>query len=363
MILQRRLQVLIIEKGGVGQAGTDDALIAELDLGRIAALQVRHANEGRQQRAVGTDHREEALVGLDRGDDDRVRQAHEIGRQLAADRHRPFGQVHDLVEQVVRQPRAAPECRGRRLDLGPDALPTQAGIDQHPGLFERRLIVTDACQLDGRRMMETMTVAVATGAVAEQLQVQHVVAEQRDDPVHRSQEALLATAPAHRLGQRQRRHRLLDQRRQQRARIRTGLALAMHEPFALVAGDPLQRSPLDPAGLGETEQRAGGLTLAIQAGRHRRTTPLAVLIGLLERDCGDLHRQPARRPQRDAALGGKGDASLAQPLQQPVAQVLSQPGQAGGREFLATQFKQQISGGHGFSGAVIEAPPDHRSNG
>ena len=85
--------------------------IALDDFRRLAALDVGHRDEARQQLPVGALHRKVALMVLQRRDQHLSRQRQEALLEAAGERHRPFHQRRDLIEQRVAHQRPAAELR------------------------------------------------------------------------------------------------------------------------------------------------------------------------------------------------------------------------------------------------------------
>ncbi len=115
-LCQRHLLVGFEKESGVAQARADHPFVAADDLGRVLAVDIGDGDKMRQQAAIPVGDVKIFLVFL-HGQDQRFRgHGQEPFLEGAGQRHRPFHQCGDLVQQVVVDHRDAPHL----LALGDD---------------------------------------------------------------------------------------------------------------------------------------------------------------------------------------------------------------------------------------------------
>ena len=338
---ERRLQVVIEEELGVGEARTDHAFITLADLVRITALDVGDADEMFGQLAVRIEHREELLVRLHRHDQRFLRHAQEVTLEGAGDADRPLDQVLHFVDQFLAQTRHAAAGLGHTLYFGDHAIRAFGRIDQHLRGTQRVDVVVGVADPHRLRMMEAVAATHAIGFQAEDLGRHDFATEQDHQPMRRAHELVVEVGPAHRLRDRQRLQRLLDDLRQQCRRRFTRLHGAMHEPRALVGIDLLQLLDSDAAAVRETDQGLGRRAAGIERGIRSRATAFEFLFGLLQGDVFDPDREPARRMQRPHRMRGVRDAALAQAGSNAIAERVREFIQRLRRQFFGAEFDQQ----------------------
>jgi hypothetical protein len=161
--------------------------------------------------------------------------------------------------------RATAAIVGRGLfNLAHDARASFVGIDEHLGATQGIDVVAGRADPHRLVVVEAMTATVATGGLAENLAIDHVVAEQQHQPVQRAGEAVIVVAPAHRLRDRHRGDGFAQDLRQQRRGLRAGLDRAMDETLALAVAGAFERRPFDAGLLRETLQRPGRLAVGVR---------------------------------------------------------------------------------------------------
>ena len=83
--------------------------------------------------AVRIEHRHEFLVGLHGGDQGFLRHGEEAALEAAGDRHRPLGEIGDLVQQGIVETRHAAGFLRRTCHFVAHALAALGRIGQHLG--------------------------------------------------------------------------------------------------------------------------------------------------------------------------------------------------------------------------------------
>ena len=129
---ERLLQVLGVEERGVGEAGSDDALVARDYLRGIRAVDIRDRDEPGHQAPLRVAHREIALMILHRRDRNVFRQLEEARLELPGEPDRPFDQGGDLVEEPILDHRLTTDGPRGLGDLATDHLAAPFEIGQHP---------------------------------------------------------------------------------------------------------------------------------------------------------------------------------------------------------------------------------------
>ena len=289
------LAVGAVEERGVGQARAHHALVAGDHLRRVAALDVGDRDEPRHQPALCVAHREVALVLLHRRDRHLGRQLEELRVEAAGERHRPFDQGRDLVEQRGVDDGVAADALRRRRDAGADGFAPRVDVGHDlAALQQRRHVGRRRRQTDRLRRHEAVAVGEVAGAHPEYLGVDHLATEQHHDPVHRAHELRLARAPAHAPGDRQRIERRGHDAGQQRRRRRARLGAAIDQPLALGRCQPSRAPTPRRRNRGRRRARPASAHRPVERGLHRRAA-------LLERSVGLLLGEPLRRARRGAA--------------------------------------------------------------
>ena len=195
-VLERHLEILIIEELGVIQTGADDALVAVDDGGGVLGAAVADHDELAGQLALGVVDGEIALVGEHRLADDLVRDMQELLVERAHEDGRPLAEVHDLIEDLLGRVDMRTCALG--LDLG-DALGDHlaaALLGKHPCRLKDLLVDGGL----GDRVLTGCQHAVAARGVAGlDVGIAHgndVAAQQGADPADRAHEGLVRGAPA-----------------------------------------------------------------------------------------------------------------------------------------------------------------------
>ena len=363
LLFQRRAPILLPEESRVSEARAHHALVAGAHHGRIAALDVAHGDEVRQQRTRRRFHREVALVILERRDQHFARQGQEALLELPGDRHRPFDQRGHLIEQLRRDDRAAAQGLRRGGDPGAHALAACGKIGLHlAARFERALVTGGRAQWQLAGRMKTMAARRAAGRGVENRRRHHFTAEQHDHPVHGAHELRFARAPAHALRHRQRSQRFGDDARQQLCGRSTGFGAAVPQAFVALlvalASELFKRHAATAGkGLRGARRRAGG----IEGGAQRRAATADLLVSLLQRESAHAHREAARRRERFHLAMAQ--TRFGQPRDDAFAQRLLERGQGLGRQFLGAELEQEIAppgaarGHHAFTAAGRSGKP------
>ena len=151
-VLERQLEVGLVEELRIAQAGADDALIAGDDRGAAIGRDV----VGGQQEFVGelalaVAQAEAFLVGADGGDDHFLGHREEALVERAHHHHRPFDEAGDFLEQPVVVDDRQALREGEMLGVGLDDVLAAVEIEHDLGLLERRHVIVEAAHLDRRR--------------------------------------------------------------------------------------------------------------------------------------------------------------------------------------------------------------------
>ncbi len=339
--LERRLQIFIPEKLRVGEARTDHALIAFADFLRLLAVEVGDADEVLGELAVRIEHRHEFLVGL-HGRDQRFRRyAEEVAIERAGDGDRPLGEVGDLVEQTIIEPRRAAGFLRHARHFVANALAALHRVGQYLGHAHGIGVAVRIGQMHRLRMQETMAARLASAAQAQDLAFNDDRAMQHHQPVRRPHEAVVVIGPAHGLGNRQALERFLDDVRQQRRDRLARFHAAVDEPGALVGFQLFQLLHADAARLRETDQRLARLALRIQCGVHGRAAALDRLLRLRRSHLGNMDGQTPRCHVQARLVQRGRNAALAEPFADAVQERGTQFVQRFRRQFFGAQLNQQ----------------------
>jgi hypothetical protein len=214
-------------------------------------------------------------------------------------------------------------------------------VDQHLGGAQGVDVVGRRADPHRAFVVEAVAAAHAVGLRAEDLGLDHGVAEQQHQPVHRAGEAAVAFAPAHRLGNGHAGQGFRHDLRQQVGGLRARLHGAQDEALALVVGGLLQRGPVDAGLRREAFQRPGRLAVGVERDVEIRAEDFAALLGLLHGHAGQAHGEAARGVQRLGAVAVEGDAAFLEAGDHAVEKGLGQARQGLDREFLGTEFDQK----------------------
>ena len=175
---KRGLEVGLPEIAGVGQARTNDALIAGDDrLAAVAGLDIGDQDEAVGEPALGAGsalgggaavvraavEHEAFLVGADGGADDLGRDSEEILVEGADMDHRPFDQSGHLVEQRLVLDQVEAERQRLIARIGEDHLLAPVGVEHDLGALELHGIVVEALHRDRIGRHEAMTVGDVAG--------------------------------------------------------------------------------------------------------------------------------------------------------------------------------------------------------
>ncbi len=196
------LLVLLEEELGVGQARAHDLLVTGDDLCRVLGLDVGHGDEARQQLAVRIEQAEILLVVLHGADQRFLRHLEEAFLEGADQRHRPFHQRSDFIQQCRRHDGRALLGGGQFVDAAADELAALGEIGQHVGAAQVFGVAGRAADAHVTVGVEAVTTGHAPGLLREDLAVDHGVAEQHHQPLGRAHEFVTAGGPTHTLGNR-----------------------------------------------------------------------------------------------------------------------------------------------------------------
>ena len=199
--------------------------------------------------------------------------------------------------------------------------------------------------------METVAARLATGFRVENSGGNDVLAKEQYQPVNRPYKLGAARTPAHPLRDRQGIERGLDNPRQQTRGWRAGLAAFEQQEFALAFLDPAKRRDRRATGLCKCGRRACRLATGIEGRIDRRSASALRLGRLCLRESADQYREASRccvRLERRES-----NARGAEPAANPFCKRGLEFAQGQRRQFLGTEFHQQIAGAH----ALLPAAP------
>ena len=186
--------------------------------------------------------------------------------------------------------------------------------------------------------------AVATGLVARSQAhdwpINHLVAEQHDDPMYRAYKLGPVSTPAHTLGNGQARQGLLHQLRHQ---LHRGLALlhgTVNHPGTLVGFQGVELVGSHAQRGGKAGQRPGRVAGVVEGGLDRRTTFLNRLVRLGIGQAPDPDRQTARC--RESLNPAEFDTSLLQTPGNALGEGVRQWFEGLWGQLFGAQFDQKI---------------------
>ena len=157
---QGMLPILVVEEGGVRQAGTNDLFVPLDDLGRIAAFDIAHGDKTRLQLTVAVDHRKVLLMALHRGHQRLGGNFEERAIEAACQGPGPFHQARDFVEEVRIHHRRGVHVGGAGFHLLPDALAALLEVCDHLRVEKRGFIVVGVVDSHRAGGMESMAAAL-----------------------------------------------------------------------------------------------------------------------------------------------------------------------------------------------------------
>ena len=337
---QALLQIFIEEEFGIGKARANHALIAFADFRRRFRFDIGNADEVLGQPALRIQHREELLVALHGFDQRFLRHTQELALECASHCHRPFVEAHHLLQIVVGDARTATGGVGGSFDFRQHTVAALVRVHQYMRGAQGVDVVAGAGNPHRAFVHEAMTTAHAARADAQHRDVHDLIAQQRHQPMQRPRKPVAVRAPAHRLGDRHRRHRLGQHVLQQRTGGRAGRGGAMHEALALAVGGFFQRRPVHSGLGGKALQCLGRLAVGIQRDVQIRAQHFRRLRRLLSGHTRQQHGQTARRIQRLGQCAVNADTALVQRGDHAIEQRLRQTGQCLDRKFFGAQFDQ-----------------------
>ena len=345
MRLEGLLAILFPEESRIGEPRTHDALVAGNHLPGVATLDVADRDEKMPERTIVGLDRKIALVPLDRGDHDLARQLEEARVEASRDRHGPFDERRDLVEQRRLDESASPEFGGERRDPGVDRGTPYRDVRDHMGLAQSVRIAIGAGERDRRRRVKAVTARYASCVKPEDFGGNEFLAVQQHDPVHRPHEFCSMCAPAHALRDRQSGDRLHDDAGEHGSRCRARFRAAKCEPLALVGREPRERRDLDAAALGEGACRLRRLAAGVKGVCDGRSAPLDAAIRAALRGLRHQYGEAPRR--REHLRRAMRDAGGVETLGEAVGERLRERGESDRRQFLAAEFEQHAACAHG----------------
>ncbi|OPZ12724.1 MAG: hypothetical protein BWZ07_01109 [Alphaproteobacteria bacterium ADurb.BinA280] len=306
---------------------------------RVFRFDVGDADEVLGQATFEVQHREELLIGFHGGDQRFLRHAQELALEAAGDRLRPFVQaVHFLQDAGIDARRAADGTR-RRTHQGADTFAALICIDQHLHRAQGVDVVLRLADPDRLGTMEAMTTTHSVRAHTQRRQFHHLIAIQRDQPMHRTGKAIVVIAPAHRLGDRHAAQAVVEDVLQQADRGCTGLDRAGDETLALGVARAIELLPRDAVLLRKALQCRRRLTGGIQTDVEVGTEHFVALLGLLAGDTFHPRGQTARGVER--AHAAMGDATFVQTGDNALSKGTGQFRQCLDRQFFGAKFDQQ----------------------
>ena len=346
-MLERQLQVGLVEEFCVAEAGADDALVAGNDQrAAIGRKVVGGQEELVGELALAVAQVEAFLVGADGGDDRLFRDGEKTLLEAADHHHGPFDEAGDLFEEALVGNDGQALREGEVVGLGADDVLPAVEIEHHLGALERGDVVVEAADLDGFGGEEAVAIGGLPGRHGVDSEGDHhrvfgVGAKGRGDGAERPHPGQPAMAPLHRLGPGEIGDGLAEDGGQQFGGGRAGLVDVGDVELALF-GIGLDFRLIDGA-------EAGGFEETVDRrlrGADARALLVLVLVGRAGRNAGDGQRQPARRRKGPGALIEQ--ARLDQGVGDGLLQILGGLALEARGDFLGEQFKQQF--GHFWTG-------------
>ncbi len=227
-------------------------------------LDVGDADEVLGELAARVEHRHEFLIGFHRLDQRFLRDPQKLLVELACDRDRPFGEIRDLIEQRIAQARPA-DARADTFHLLAHTRAARLRVDDDLRREQRIDVCIGRVDADRLRMHETMTARFAPAGDAEERCIDHRLAMQQHQPVHRAYECEIVIAPAHRFRDRQILECFADQSGNQFGGRLTGLLAARYKTFAFGIAAAFELLDGNAVLRGEAAQRRRRITLRIKA--------------------------------------------------------------------------------------------------
>ena len=342
-LIERDLQILLVEELGVVQTGAHDALVAVDHALGVLGLAVRDDHELTRQLALTVIDREVALVGEHGLANDLVRDLEELLVEGTDEHRRPLAEVDDLLKDLLGRVDVATGTGSLDLgDAGEDGLAPALG-GKHAGVLEHLLV-------DGGAGDHVVTGAqdamAARGVAARYVGKRHghdVLAQKTADPADRTHERGVLVAPALRavVGPLQAGDGLLAQGRQDRgSRGRRDVLLGkdVFTTVGVLATDQVLGSHTALAG--KALGGLGGVAVGVEGDVSRGAT--LDLVNLIGRG-GDIGNERGKTTRaRDHADLAVGQTGLVETLGDHGAKLLDGIVQRCGGHFLRTDLKQEI---------------------
>ena len=303
-------------------------------------------------------HHEALLVDPDGGADHLGRQRQEFSIERSHQRHRPFDEARDLVEQGLVLDQLKPLRERQMLGVRQDDFLAPHRIEHDLGFFEPGDIVLEMPRLERLRRHETMAARGVAGrdtidCERHDVGVLGLGPERRDDGMQRPHpgeraRACRALAPAHRLRPR----KGADHERQDFGQhVDRGAARLLDQRHVEVAllGVLLDRRFCDRGEPRALEEALHGVVGGADAG----ALLLFPQVGLARRDALHREREPPRRHEGGRAFID--EAGIDQAVRHHLAQILRRPRLHAGGDFLGEQLEQEI--GHQRTDPFCSPPP------
>ncbi|MNM06476.1 hypothetical protein D3C81_164880 [compost metagenome] len=310
------------------------------DLLRVAAFDVGHGNEARQQLAFAVQQAEVLLVVLHGGDQGFLRHFEEAFLERAHQRHWPFDQGGHFVQQRRRHDGSAFLLHGQLGGTLADQLAAFGEVGQHVSFTQVFDIVGRGSDDHGFRMMEAVATGFTAGLLRQNGAVDHLVAQQHYQPLGRAHELFTAGRPAHALGDRQVVQRIFDDGRQQ---VSGGLARDVLGEAQLGAA-LVDFGQFHTALLGEAQRSLGRLAFGVEGSLQGRAVDVDAAVRLLHVQLANQHGQTTRRGVH--LLAGVVQASGLQAFFDTGQEGVAEAGEGLGWQLFGAQFYQEILSTH-----------------
>ncbi len=365
-----RLLVGLEEEARVGQAWTDDPLVALHDGAGVGQAHVGDDHEARQQLAAFAQQRKILLVLLHREHEALLRHREELLVERAEIDLGPLHQRGDFVQQRRGRLVAVRELRALLAQLRRDrGAPHREIRDDRTFVLEASLVLVGVRERDVARPLEAVAVRHASGLQAQRLHGHDVGSVQRDQPVRGPDELhggpTVGELVAHHLRDRQLRDRIVQRLLQRRGERHGGRGRIHEEHFRLPFGAPVQRRHV---GSGKAQrfqllrERLRGLAIGVErnGGGHELDLHRPRLRFALH--VRDARGKPPRRGEGVGrrALGKK--LALREALRERRCEGLAQLRQRLGRKLLAEHLDQQRRRAHAAAFASIGNPRRSRDS-
>ena len=185
-----------------------------------------------------------------------------------------------------------------------------------------------------------MPLCLPAAACAEDLGIDDLVPVQHDDPVHGPHKLDVTVTPAHATRDRHGQQRGLDNVADELGHGLARFPGRVHEPLALVGGNPAELADVDAAFLRERRCRRFRVAVVVERDGHGRPFHLDFTIGLALGEVVDSQGQATRARKRHHAI--ERQALLIEPGLHATGERIDQGGQRLRRQLFGADLDEQV---------------------